>query len=649
MASGGPAVLPTDTAFYKEYIDSFNTPKPIPLLPYMNQELLGTKVTFRGYLGKRKDIAEKLAFATLDEDGSGSRQVQIVSRAGDALEDQQVHSDLKNVRQNSFVSASGILQKKVLRGKHATDWPEGEIPCSAVELKLESITCLSSFPKDIIFGEDSQFAPEARHLQIRFDKGLSSRLKFRSEVTKHLREAFPIDFTEVETPILFKSTPEGAREFLVPTRRPGFAYALPQSPQQYKQVLIASGIHRYYQFARCFRDEDLRADRQPEFTQLDIEMACHDSAVVMGLVTNLIKTTWAKFLPAQDISYTFPRMTYAEAMSKHGSDKPDLRIRDLIYRIDSILSSDLVGMLTSTRDPIVEATRFRLKGSPDTVRKFIMKFMDSPDAEVFRQNPDGAPGVFVCDSRKPLEGLQAFGFEGAEKLKEALVDPSRGADQEENVLEDGDLVLLQARENAPHTGGSTALGRLRLAVYKEAVSQGLLDPDSSHKFLWVTDFPMFTLNNDQDPGQGGASGFSATHHPFTAPKTEADIELLLTDPLKAIADHYDLVMNGVELGGGSKRIHNAEIQKFVMKEILQMSDERMGDFLHLFEALRSGCPPHAGLAIGFDRLIAVMTNCESIRDVIAFPKSSKGEDVMVKSPSLMTQAQLDTYHLNLKE
>lgn len=237
-------------------------------------------------------------------------------------------------------------------------------------------------------------------------------------------------------------------------------------------------------------------------------------------------------------------------------------------------------MLTSTPDPIVEATRFRLKGDPNAVRKFIMKFMDSPDAEAFRQNPDGAPGVFVCDSRKPLEGLQAFGFEGVESLKRVLGEPSHEETQDVSVLEDGDLVFLQARENAPHTGGSTALGRLRLAVYKEAVSQGLLDPDSSHKFLWVTDFPMFTLNNGQDPGQGGASGFSATHHPFTAPKTEADVALLLTNPLKAIADHYDLVMNGVELGGGSKRIHNAEMQMFVMKEILQVCCCSLGVMLY---------------------------------------------------------------------
>jgi len=221
-------------------------------------------------------------------------------------------------------------------------------------------------------------------------------------------------------------------------------------------------------------------------------------------------------------------------------------------------------MLTSIEDPIVEAIKIRLNGSSKTTGGFIRQFMDSPDAEPFKKNDNGAPGIFVFDSRKPLEGLQAFGFEGAESLKAFY--------SEVDEFDDGDLLLVQARRNAPHNGGSTMLGKLRLAIYNTALAKKLIEPDSAHYFLWVTDFPMFTADNSTDPGQGGSSGFSATHHPFTAPKTSDDLDMLLTDPLKAMADHYDLVLNGVELGGGSRRIHSSAIQKFIMTDILKVSD-----------------------------------------------------------------------------
>jgi aspartyl-tRNA synthetase len=221
-------------------------------------------------------------------------------------------------------------------------------------------------------------------------------------------------------------------------------------------------------------------------------------------------------------------------------------------------------MLTSIEHPILENFKIRLDGDSKTVQKFIREFMDSPEAEPFKQNVDGAPGIFVFDPRRPLEGLQAFGFEGAESLKDIYA--------EEDALEDGDLLLVQARPNLPHTGGATMIGKLRLAIYKAALARQLVQPDLKHHFLWVTDFPMFTANNSSDPGQGGSSGFSATHHPFTAPKTSEDLDLLLREPLKAKADHYDLVLNGVELGGGSRRIHSSAIQNFIMKDILQVSD-----------------------------------------------------------------------------
>lgn len=312
-------------------------------------------------------------------------------------------------------------------------------------------------------------------------------------------------------------------------------------------------------------------------------------------------------------------------------------------------------MISPLKDPIIEAFKIRLNASPSEVRKFIGAFLDSPDAEIFKSNRDGAPGICVYELGKPLEGLSPFGFEGSEKLRAIYSEMARNpweseATHEANrTFKEGDLLVFQARRRLPYSGGSTMLGKLRLAINKAAIAEGLIEPDSSHKYLWVTDFPMFTLENGTDPGQGGAAGFSATHHPFTAPKTEKDIDLLLWKPLEAKADHYDLVVNGVELGGGSRRIHNAEMQKFIMRDILKMSEERINDFAHLLEALRAGCPPHAGLAIGFDRLIAVMTGRESVKDVIAFPKSSKGEDMMVKSPGLIRPEELKRYGLQLRE
>lgn len=301
-------------------------------------------------------------------------------------------------------------------------------------------------------------------------------------------------------------------------------------------------------------------------------------------------------------------------------------------------------MITDLQDPIIEAIKLRPADETldiNAVRSFILKFMDSlPGA--LSKNPDGAPAVLVVDSSKPMSGLSSLGHEGFANLTslEAFSD-----------LIDGDILILQARTNTPFHGGSTPLGNLRTLLYQEAISQGLLPKDNTFKFLWVTEFPMFTpdTDKDSDPGQGGQAGFSATHHPFTAPLTDADFDLLATDPLRAKADHYDLVVNGVELGGGSRRIHVAKVQEYVMRDILRMTDAGVAQFAHLLEALRAGCPPHAGFAMGFDRFVAVLSGTNSVRDVIAFPKSMKGEDLMVKAPSKVTPEQLGTYHLELKK
>lgn len=298
-------------------------------------------------------------------------------------------------------------------------------------------------------------------------------------------------------------------------------------------------------------------------------------------------------------------------------------------------------MITKLHNPVIEAIRVRPHKAeamtPEESRSFVHGVMDNRPLAL-RNDPDGTPAVLVVDSSKPMSGLSSLGHEGYSNLTS---HPSF------SDLADGDILILQARRDKPHHGGSTPLGILRTLLYAEAVAQGLLPKDTTFKFLWVTEFPMFTPDADEaaDPGQGGAAGFSATHHPFTAPLTDADFDLLATDPLQAKADHYDLVVNGVELGGGSRRIHVAAVQEFVMRDILRMNPDGVAQFDHLLEALRAGCPPHAGFAMGFDRFVAVLSGTSSLRDVIAFPKGMKGDDLMVRAPGMVTTEQLKTYHL----
>ncbi|EOD52850.1 putative aspartyl-trna synthetase protein [Neofusicoccum parvum UCRNP2] len=557
--------------------------------------------------------------------------VQIISTPRSS---EELHTRLKTLGAQDPVAITGVLKERKPTKSDAGDIQK----ITNVEVDLKELYVLNEFPEEITFQEDTNIPPEMRHLQIRQDKAIRDALAFRSKAANICRDELgrKNDFLEIETPLLFKSTPEGAREFLVPTRAKGLAYALPQSPQQYKQILMASGIPKYFQIARCFRDEDLRADRQPEFTQLDMEMSFATGKDVMKCIEDLVRRLWAELLGVQTLPQKFPRMSYNDAMAKYGSDKPDIRLGMEISRIEYLLPVDLISKIGPLTDPAVDVMRLRVSNDPSETRKFVNEFMDSPAAAPFIANPEGQPGIFIFDTRKPLQGLQPFGFEAAERLEELY------------QLEDGDLVVIQARKNVPFSGGSTPIGNLRLALHKAAVAKGLVPAAQGFEFLWITDFPLFSPSNDTDPGQGGAAGLSATHHPFTAPKTAEDVSLLATDPSAVRAEHYDIVVNGVELGGGSRRIHDARVQEYIMRDVLKMSEERLQDFRHLLDVLRAGCPPHAGIALGFDRLIAVMLGKESVRDVIAFPKSGKGEDLLVKAPNAVTKEQLETYHLTLK-
>jgi aspartyl-tRNA synthetase len=606
-------------------------------LAIRGSELNDHQVVLHGYIGTRRDASKSLTFAELHDVSLGAT-VQLVSTPTKGVDgSDSPHVTLRELQEHSPVAINGTIKSRKAPPGKDRETRAGLI--TSVEVKVDNITPLNLFPSDIMMSKDTIFSPEQRHLQIRKDTSVREALAFRSKAARIVRNELCENhgFTEIETPLLFKSTPEGAREFLVPTRTSGLAYALPQSPQQYKQILMASGIPRYMQIAKCFRDEDLRADRQPEFTQVDLEMSFASAEDVMHTVEAVVKRRWTELLGATDMPEAFPRTSYEEAMSRYGSDKPDLRLGSEIQRIEYMIPVDLINKIGPLNDPIVEVMKIPIAEDANETRKFVTTFMDSPEAQPFIQNPHGQPGIFVFDTRKPIQGLQVFGFEAAEALEDIL------------SLEDGDLVVIQARPRADFSGGSTPIGNLRLALHKAAVKHAYIPAPQGFAFTWINDFPLFSPSNDAEPGQGGAAGLAATHHPFTSPKTAEDVDLLLSDPLAVRADHYDLVVNGVELGGGSRRIHSAEMQELVMREVLQISDARLKDFAHLIEVLRAGCPPHAGLALGFDRLVAVMLGKESVRDVIAFPKSGRGEDMLVKSPTRMTEGQLETYHLRLKE
>ncbi len=350
----------------------------------------------------------------------------------------------------------------------------------------------------------------------------------------------------------------------------------------------------------------------------------------------------AKMESAEDFEgpLNFHVMRYEDAMGMYGSDKPDLRVWGKIERVDSWTPSNLKQMLSSLPDPIVDMLKVEMKDTiPEKSREFVTSFMGSPTALPYVKNPHGMPGVTVFDPQKPLSGLASFGHEAAAKVEEIL-SPNPG-----------DIIIVQARPNEPTSGSSTMLGNMRIDMNNAAVDKGFSGPLKGCRPLWIVDFPLFTKQGDAEGALSGASGLCSTHHPFTAPRVrdEEGLEALLSDPLSVRGDHFDLVINGVEVGGGSRRIHDAQMQEFVLRDVLQLKGEQVENFRHLLNALKDGCPPHTGFALGFDRLMALLTDASSVRDVIAFPKYGNGVDQFVKSPAPITDEQLSTYHLAISD
>ena len=529
----------------------------------------------------------------------------------------KIFGDLKP---ESVIQASGEVRERDGDTVNV-NLPTGEVEIHVADLLIHNQSKTPPFPMDDEadrVGEELRLA--YRYLDLRRPKNLET-LKLRHKASKAIRDYFDDNgFLDVETPMLFKSTPEGAREFLAPSRlNPGKFYALPQSPQQYKQMLMVAGVERYYQMARCFRDEDLRADRQPEFTQVDVEMSFIDREDMYALIEGLLKKVWQQTL-GTEIETPFLRMPFEDAMNRFGSDKPDMRfgleIKDFS---DTFRESDFkVFSGTIANGGSVKA--FNAKGLADLTQGELKHLEETAKSL-------GAKGLAFIKSengewKSPI--LKFLSQSEQDKLREDL------------SVEDGDIIFFAAGD---WESSCNILGRVRLESATLLEKRGKIERSPTDwKFLWVIEFPL--MSHDEEQGR-----YVATHHPFTSPVPE-DIELLDSEPKKVRGQHYDIVLNGVELGGGSIRIHQPDLQKKAFEDILAIpADVVKSRFGYMLEAFTFGAPPHGGIALGLDRLVAILAGRDSIRDVIAFPKTQKGQDLMTDSPSAATDKQLRDLHI----
>ncbi|GMK58926.1 hypothetical protein CspeluHIS016_0603680 [Cutaneotrichosporon spelunceum] len=592
----------------------------------LSPQVAGTDVVLGGWLHASRRANKNVSFFNLRTQRG---MVQLVVRGDLATE--MLEWPLESV-----VQISGAV---VARSAKALP-PTVEHPSDAVEVDVSSATLLNPAGELPFLPNRPPMANEDLRAEYRFldlrRNALAQNLRLRSDVA-HLTRNYLHDkgFTEVETPMLVNSSPEGAREFLVPTRgKEASFYALPQSPQQAKQLLIAGGaVDRYYQIARCFRDEDGRKDRQPEFTQIDLEMAFVDGTgegtwgigggQVREVIEGLMRLIWKKIKGYEIPADGFKVMPYDVAMDVYGSDKPDIRFE--MYTLP-------VGYYPTMSDEALD--KILMDQSPSTVEWMITPkaWAESVDvSKVGNENP------YVDYVRITPENQYSW-------TKESVLTLPLGLTLDSSLpggAQPGDVIWVSRRPKIPE-GGWTPLGRLRVQLYDELVSKGTVKPPTEPHFLWVTQFPLFT-KADEDKAFLAKGRWASSHHPFTAP-VAGDLPTLESGDVERVrGQHYDLVLNGSEVGGGSVRIHDPELQKYVMKEVLKLDDEEMGRFSHLLRALECGAPPHGGIAIGFDRLIALLADTPSIRDVIAFPKTGAGADPVFRSPSASSDDVLREY------
>jgi aspartyl-tRNA synthetase len=574
---------------------------------HYNGDLLSVEadvsVTIAGWVHRRRDLGGLIFLQLRDRTGI----VQVVIEP----DQPELFALGESLRSEFVVSITGIVRKR------PENMVNKEMATGTIEILGRELTILNkSAPPAILIDGHEDVSEELRlkyrYLDLRRPE-MQERLLFRNNVAKKLRDFLEAEnFVDIETPILTKATPEGARDYLVPSRtNKGSFFALPQSPQLFKQLLMMSGFDRYYQVVRCFRDEDLRADRQPEFTQLDIETSFMDEEGIMGMMEKMIRQLFTQTLDVE--LGDFPRMPYEEAMRRYGSDKPDLRVAIELIDVAEILKNVEFKVFSApANDANGRVAAICIPGGAELSRKQIDQYTEYAS----RYGAKGLAWIKIKEVGKGIEGVQS---PVAKFLSDEIVDKII---QKTNAKA-GDILLFGAASKKVVTD---SLGALRLKI---AEDRGLVE--QAWKPLWVVDFPMF----EEDKGQ-----MHALHHPFTAPQ-EDDIEKLKAAPTQTLSRAYDMVLNGCEVGGGSVRIHSQDVQAAIF-DILGIEEQEADDkFGFLLEALKYGCPPHGGIAFGLDRLVMLMVGADSIRDVIAFPKTTTASCPLTSAPSKVSAAQLE--------
>ena len=577
----------------------------------IGESSVGKVVTVAGWAHRRRDHGGVIFVDLRDREGL----LQIVFNP----DTPEVFAQAERVRNEFVLEVTGVVRNR----------PPGTVNpnlrSGQVELVCQSLEILNR-SEPLPFQLDEHVSEEVRlrfrYLDLRREE-MRERLLLRHRITRAMRRYLDdAGFVDIETPMLSKATPEGARDYLVPSRtHPGKFFALPQSPQIYKQLLMISGFDRYYQIVRCFRDEDLRADRQPEFTQLDIETSFLDQAQIQEIMEGLVRFLFKEVL-AVDLPTPLPRMTYAEAMRRFGSDKPDLRVPlELVDVADLVRGCDFKVFAGPAADPAGRVAALAVPGGGALSRKEI----DDYTAYVARYGAKGLAYVKVNDRAKGRDGLQS-------PILKFLSDAAVAGILERTKAADGDLIFFGADSGKVV---SDALGALRLKV-----GQDLKLAATGWRPLWVVDFPMFEWDAD-------AKRWAAMHHPFTSP-ANLDPAALAGAPGEALAKAYDLVLNGSEIGGGSVRIHSQDLQSVVFDLLGISPEEARVKFGFLLDALKLGAPPHGGIAFGLDRLAMLMAGAESIRDVIAFPKTQTAADPLMDAPTEVSEAQLRELHIRVR-
>jgi aspartyl-tRNA synthetase len=579
---------------------------------HVNESLIGKEVTVAGWVHRRRDHGGVIFVDLRDREGL----LQIVFDP----DRKEMFENAERLRSEFCIRVTGLVRARPA-GTANPQLATGQVEVLAKELEILNRSETPPFHHDEVTNEELRL--KYRYIDLRREV-MQKRLRLRHQVTRAMRTFLDEHgFIDMETPMLTKATPEGARDYLVPSRtHPGSFFALPQSPQLFKQLLMMSGFDRYYQIVRCFRDEDLRADRQPEFTQLDIETSFMDEAQITGMMEELTRYLFKQVLDVE-LPNPFPRMTYAEAMRRYASDKPDLRIDlELVDVADLVKDCEFKVFAGPAANPDGRVAALRV---PEGGTRMTRKEIDDCTTFVGRYGAKGLAYIKVNEKAKGREGLQS-------PILKFLSDEAINGILERTGAVDGDLIFFGA-DKAKIVNDS--LGALRLKVGQDL---GLVK--SGWRPLWVVNFPMFEYDAD-------AKRWVAMHHPFTAPR-DPDPAALRADPKNAVSQGYDLVLNGSEVGGGSVRIHRKEMQAAVFDLLGIGPEEQERKFGFLLEALKYGAPPHGGIAFGLDRLTMLMAGAESIRDVIAFPKTQTAACLLTDAPTPIAEEQLKELHIRVK-